>query len=135
MRHDVRQLNSLASYKAEARNRINDAAGRARTRNTTTVVGQMDTYRMKYIEAIDFRAAGYPNDPPNWPWMKAEVLGTNKSRVQACDDIIAAQEAWQVIAADIERYRLQGQRLIQAATDIKQVLQVGKAAVNILNSK
>jgi len=134
-RLDKRKFNTPAEYKIEARDRINNAAGLARTRNTTTVPGQMDTYRMKYAEAVAFKAAGYPNDPPNWPWMKAEVQGTGKTRTKACDDIIAAQAGWEAKAATIERYRLQGIRLAKAATTLPELIQVVKQALDLLRAE
>ena len=134
-RFDKRRFSTLGAYKKEARDRINTAAGEARARNTTTVIGQMDTYRMKFIEAEAFKAAGYPNDPPNWPWMKAEVQGTGKDRTTACDDIIAKQAAWQGKAATIEQYRLQGIRLATGATTVQEVVQRVKQAIGLLKTE
>ncbi len=98
--------NKLLSLKESAKNKIDFAAGEARSRFITTSVGQSAVYLAKESEAREYKRRGYPEDLTLYPFMKAESESLNITPTQAADIIIALADQWSQVAALIEKVRL-----------------------------
>ena len=113
----------LPSAVADARglgaSAIDAAAGRARSRYITTSPGQDATYTVKYAEALDYIAAGYPSDLSPYPFIAGESQpNTWMTPTQAATRIATIGGYWrEVIGPAIEAARINGKDALDSLTD------------------
>ena len=134
MQLDIRRFSTVAEYITEAKREIDEAAGRTRAKYITTVQGQAETYQMKAADAEAYKAAGYPADTTNHPWVAAEAAAQGKTPQQATDFLLATRAQWVQLGTEIERVRLQGKIAVAAATTIHGVLAAKRAAIAALEA-
>lgn len=102
----------LATLRSQACDKVDQAAGAARSRYLTVAPGQEATYIAKELSARAYKAAGYPSDTTAYPWIAAESVATGATPTVAADNIIATADAWAAIGAQIEEIRISGKALI-----------------------
>mgnify|MGYP001171571220 CR=1 FL=1 len=98
---------------------IDAAAGRARSRYITTVPGQDATYTVKYAEALDYIAAGYPSDLSPYPFIAGESQPNAwMTPTQAATRIATLGGYWrEVVGPAIEGARINGKDALDSLTD------------------
>lgn len=97
------------AYRAEARRRIDEAAGRARARYVTVGPAQDATYLAKYQQAQDYLAAGPLVVLSDYPWIEAEATACGMSGEAAATRIKTLGDAWAgTIGPAIEAARIAG---------------------------
>lgn len=98
---------------------IDTAAGKARKRYITTSPGQDATYTVKYAEALDYIAAGYPSDLSPYPFIAGESQpNTWMTPTQAATRIATIGGYWrEVIGPAIEAARINGKDALDSLTD------------------
>ena len=98
---------------------IDAAAGRARQRYITTSPGQDATYTVKYAEALDYIASGYPADLTPYPFIAGESRpNTWMTPAQAATRIATIGGYWrEVIGPAIEAARINGKDALDPMTD------------------
>lgn len=121
---------SRAAFKAS--NDIDSFAGQVRLKYITSVPGQDATYLSKATQADSYKAAGYTGTVP--VLVQAEADATGMTTHQAADYIIATRDAWNTIAANIERERRKGKIAVAAAVDIAGVNTALAAALTALQA-
>jgi hypothetical protein len=107
----------LADYKSQAKDAIDQAAGRARARYITVAPGQEATYQAKAIEADAYVAAGRPADTAPYPILTAEAQARGVSVSQIADLVRTTRDQWAQLAAAIEGIRIGGKLAVDAAAD------------------
>jgi len=114
---------AVAAARANGAQQIDAAAGKARQRYITTVPGQDATYIVKYQEALDYIAAGYPNDLTSYPYIAGESSpNTWMTATQAATRIAVLGGYWRdVIGPAIEKARVNGKDAIDALTSIEEI--------------
>lgn len=112
-------LSASADAKARAILHIDAAAGRARQRYITTSPGQDATYTVKYAEALEYIAAGYPSDLSAYPFVAGESQPyTWMTPTQAATRIATLGGYWrEVIGPAIEAARINGKDAMDFLTD------------------
>jgi len=123
----------LDALRADAKARIDQAAGRARARYITTAPGQEAVYLLKERQAREFAAAGYPKASVP-PLIQADVDAGAGTAQAAADAIIAQADAWIALAARIEQARRAGKAAVDAATDSAAIDAAVDAAITQLNA-
>ncbi|MEN6449486.1 MAG: hypothetical protein ABFC96_03260 [Thermoguttaceae bacterium] len=98
---------------------IDNAAGKARQRYITTSPGQDATYTVKYAEALDYIAAGYPSDLSPYPFISGESQpNTWMTPTQAATRIATLGGYWrEVIGPAVEAARINGKDALDSLTD------------------
>ena len=98
---------------------IDAAAGHARSRYITTVPGQDATYTVKYAEALDYIAAGYPSDLSPYPFVAGESQpNTWMTPTQAATRIATLGGYWrEVVGPAIEAARVNGKDALDSLSD------------------
>ena len=109
----------VSVVKADAAVAIDNAAGKARQRYITTSPGQDATYTVKYQEALDYIAAGYPEDLSTYPYIAGESSpNTWMTATQAATRIAVLGGYWRdVVGPAIEKARVNGKESLEALTD------------------
>lgn len=108
---------ALTAAKAEAKERIDAAAGRARARYITVAPGQEATYQAKQAEADSYAAAGRPADTSAYPILTAEAQARGITVSELADIVRALRDQWAHVAAGIEAARIAGKAAVDAAPD------------------
>ena len=110
---------ALTSARAQGLVAIDAAAGRARQRYITTSPGQDATYTVKYAEALDYIAAGYPSDLSPYPFVAGESQpNTWMTPTQAATRIATIGGYWrEVIGPAVEAARINGKDALDSLTD------------------
>lgn len=110
---------AASEAKTKGASDIDAAAGRARQRYITTSPGQDATYTVKYAEALDYIAAGYPSDLSPYPFIAGESQpNTWMTPTQAATRIATLGGYWrEVIGPAIEAARINGKDALGALTD------------------
>ena len=106
----------LATVKATARVRIDEAAERARLKYITPGAGQAMTYQQKAAEASAFMADGDPQ-PERYPLLAAEIGITASTLAGVALVVSQANAQWAIIGAGIEAARLGAKAAVDAAID------------------
>lgn len=109
----------VSVVKADAAVAIDNAAGKARQRYITTSPGQDATYTVKYAEALDYIAAGYPSDLSPYPFISGESQpNTWMTPTQAATRIATLGGYWrEVIGPAVEAARINGKDALDSLTD------------------
>lgn len=124
---------TLAEVKVLAQTTIDATAGAARLRYITDVPGQGATYLLKAEQAAAFIAAGGVGTVP--PYIQAEADATGATPMQAATNIDAIAQAWAgVLGPAIERERIRGKRLVDAALTAEAVAAEMNTAKTVLDS-
>lgn len=105
----------LEAAGTKAKAEIDAAAGAARSRHITIAPGQAETYLAKAAEARAYLDAGAPADLDAWPWVRADAAAFGVSGATAATAILANQQAWIGLGAEIEAIRLTAKRAVDAA--------------------
>ena len=110
---------ATSEAKMQGASAIDAAAGRARQRYITTSPGQDATYTVKYAEALDYIAAGYPSDLSPYPFIAGESQpNTWMTPTQAATRIATIGGYWrEVIGPAIEAARINGKDAMDFLTD------------------
>jgi hypothetical protein len=103
--------------KDEAKFKIDEMAGKTRSKYLTTVPGQEATYIAKEADCRAYKAALYPVDTTPYPWVEAEVLATNLSATDAADLIISQADQWRTVGALIEAVRRKAKLDVDTVTN------------------
>lgn len=110
------------AYRAEARRKIDEAAGRARARYITVSPGQDATYTAKYDEAKRFLAAWPVVVVADYPWIEAEAAATGVPEQAAASRIKTQGDIWYGVKGPaIEATRVAGKDAITPLTLIAEV--------------
>ncbi|MEW5727708.1 MAG: hypothetical protein AB1918_07775 [Pseudomonadota bacterium] len=107
----------LASRKADAKAQVDAAAEAARQRWITPGAGQSMVYQQKATEARALKAGG----AGPWPHLEAEVGITGPTADDVATIVLAMEDAWLGVSAQIEAQRLTAKRDITAAADLAAV--------------
>jgi len=115
----VLPASATSEAKIQGASAIDAAAGRARQRYITTSPGQDATYTVKYAEALDYIAAGYPSDLSPYPFIAGESQpNTWMTPTQAATRIATLGGYWrEVIGPAIEAARINGKDALDSLTD------------------
>ena len=112
---------SLEELKENARIEIDNAAGKLRTKFITSAPGQELIYQAKAAEAQRYVDAGAPNDLTGYPFITAEVNATGLTNIEAANEILSIQNAWILVGANIEEYRLAGKKTVTNASNVSEI--------------
>ena len=115
----VQPPSAVADARGIGASAIDAAAGRARSRYITTSPGQDATYTVKYAEALDYIAAGYPSDLSPYPFIAGESQpNSGMTPTQAATRIATLGGYWrEVIGPAIEAARINGKDALDSLTD------------------
>jgi len=116
----------IEQARADAKRRIDLAAGKARAQHITAVDGQAETYLSKYEDALAFEAG---SAGPH-PWVKADAQALSVTAAEAAAAIIAARNAWLAVGVEIERERMSAKKAADDATTTREAL----AAAELIES-
>lgn len=105
-----------AAYLAEARRKIDEAAGRARARYITVAPGQDATYTAKYDEAQRFLTLWPAVVISEYPWIEAEAAATGLTEHATAQRIKTQGDLWVVKGKAIEAARVAGKDSITPLT-------------------
>jgi hypothetical protein len=108
---------TLSEYKSQAKDVIDQAAGRARARYITVAPGQEATYQAKATEADSYVAAERPVDTTPYPILTAEAQARGISVSDMADLVRTTRDQWIQLAAIIEALRVGGKLAVDAAVD------------------
>lgn len=123
-------MSDIQKHKQAAKKLVDQHAERSRMQLITPGYGQMLIYQEKCEEAVDYIAAGCPQDLSQYPLILCEVNATNKTGQQTAEDIIAAKSSWITQAANIEQVRLGAKKQIDSATTEQQVYDILHLAID-----
>lgn len=110
----------LAVVRASAATAIDAAAAEASARHLTVGACQETRYALKYECARDYLAVLAAGETPTASaacFVTAEAEASGLTALEVAQAIVAAGDAWQVVAVRIEAARLGGKRAVAAATD------------------
>lgn len=118
----------LADGKQKALEVLDADVSEAQQRWLTSLPAQASVYRSKASEAQRY-ISGSEGD---FPWLLAESEVSGLSIADVAQAVVNAARKWDVVGAKIEATRLAAKRNIQAATNIKQVFTILRAARDTL---
>jgi len=126
--------NIISDTIVEALQQIDYKAGEVRAKYITVVPGQSETYLLKATEADAYKAAGYPSDLTNYPFINAEAIALNTEPRKAANNIISKRDAWKSIGVEIEKQRIFGKRMVNNSTTLADVIKERDKALAVLES-
>lgn len=118
--------------KETAKYYIDVAAGEARSKYISTGPRQEAIYMIKSLQARKFKDSGYVGTVP--PLVNAEVQATGLPAQQVTDMIISTEDAWIVLAAEIERIRRSAKIAIDQLTDLNEISTYCQNTINTLKN-
>jgi len=125
----------LPDAQAEATEKVNIAAGEARTRYVTAVPSQDATYQMKLEDAKAFKLASYPEaNLSSYPFIDGEAKALASTGQVAADLIIDTYNGWLILAAYIETTRRVAGEDIKRETVWSNCSVIADAAINKLDA-
>ncbi|WP_430009967.1 hypothetical protein [Methylophaga lonarensis] len=120
----------LPFAQTEAIEKINTAAGAARSRYVTNVPHQDATYQLKLEDCLAFAGAGYPeSELADYPFVAAEAEANGTSGQAAAELVIATYNSWKHLAARIEGKRRAGINAVNAVADWRECMAVAEGFV------
>jgi hypothetical protein len=131
------ESSELSQYKSEAKIKIDVAAGVVRAKYLTIAPGQEMTYMKKEIDAENYKAANFPFDTSQYPWIHAEVEQLTASNLPVTGQEIAmsilnARDQWLYVGTQIEAIRREGKIQIDLLTDIQDIIFSRDGTINAL---
>lgn len=128
----------LKDAKDDAEYEIDQQAEFLRRKYTTRGEVMNAVYIEKVQQAVEFAAAGYPNNPAmlaNYPFIKEEAEALGKTPKKVADGIIAARAVWIQEMAKIEGTRLKAKQDIRDAVSENNVNTVSNRVTDDLKNK
>ena len=122
----------LHKAQLDGKKEIDSAAGIARLKFITDVPGQVEVYREKYEEAIDFLSSKQQVDYSHFPLLKLEANIMNLPMKNIAEFIIKKRVNWITKISIIESIRLSGKRRIDVCTSIRDVQTITGSVVHQL---
>jgi len=129
----VAAYSNLQEYREQAFTKIDDAAGRARSRYVTTSPGQDAVYTLKAADAESYKSKGYPHDTTKYKFIEAEMAATGMSAKDVADMLIQIKSQWILLAAGIEQVRLSGKNLIKTKTTKEEIDAITSQTISVLD--
>jgi len=131
----IDQYNPLPEAQTEASEKVNTAAGEARTRYVTAVPSQDATYQMKLEDARAFKLANYPEaNLSSYPFIDGEAKAIASTGQAAADLIIDTYTGWLSLAAYIETTRRVAGEDIKRETVWRNCSVIANAALSKLDA-
>lgn len=118
----------------QLRQKIDAAATRARSRNATMIDGQDAMYLLKANEAERYIAAGSPADASAYVLLSAEAAALQITPQEQAARVIAARDAWLLVAARIEAARIGGKASLVGPSTVEAVIDAVEVAVAELDA-
>lgn len=112
----------LAAYKVNRKDALDIVAGVARGRHITNIPGQSEAYIVKSAQAQAYKDAGYTGTVPLYVTAQKDAMVGGSTNTQAADAILAERDNFHTnYGPPIERERVKGKRLIDAAANVAAV--------------
>lgn len=108
---------SMVDERIRATSKINARAEARRAQEITPYTIQNMVYLEKYTQATAYVAAGYPNNTKPYPFVEVDVDVLSKTATEAADDIISAYTTTTTFNVLVERYRMQANIAVAAASN------------------
>lgn len=125
----------LAAATAEqAKQLIDGAASRARSRHSTMIGGQDSMYMIKADEAARYIAAGSPDDASAYALLSAEAQALQITPQEQATRVIEARDGWLLVAARIEAARISGKAALDVLQEVDAVIAGRDATVEALDA-
>ena len=125
----------LAAAAAEqAKQSIDGAASRARSRHSTMISGQGSMYMIKADEAARYIAAGSPADASAYALLSAEAQALQITPQEQATRVIEARDGWLWVAARIEAARISGKAALDVLQEVDAVIAGSDATVEALDA-
>jgi len=124
----------LDSAKLEAYDAIDLAAGAARSILGTNIFGQLEIYREKYEQAIDFLSTtGQSVDYNDYPLLQLEANIVNLPIKNIAELIVKRRSNWISKITAIESLRLTGKYNIAVCTNVDDIRKLTSYTINKLS--
>ena len=131
----INDYDPLPEAQVAAAEKVNIAAGEARTRYVTAVPSQDATYQMKLEDARAFKLANYPEaNLSNYPFVTGESQALSSTGQVAANLIIGTYNSWVFLAAYIEKTRRSANENIKRETVWSNCSVIADAAINKLDA-
>ena len=87
----------------------------------TVTSGQNEIYQLKYVQAVAYKNAGYPEDTTEYPFVQIDATVYSITPTEAANVIISNHESWLITSQQIEQERLTVKMAIKNANSIAEV--------------
>lgn len=128
--------NSFISYKDFMIFKIDEYAGKIRSKYITTTPGQGETYLLKLLEAekLKLNSFSFVDIQQEYPLIHNEMIVYGKSIEETVDNIIQIKTSWSYLTSSIEKIRLSSKLQILNASSKEECDVIFSSAIYDFNA-